>query len=201
MVSTRNKGVRKKVTPGAKTQVETKYPIALHVKTQAKRNPNADVMPVENPFLMDDEFLLRTDVNDIVSVISDVAYHNDIFKQRYEGYKYIDGIIGMKIWQGKRKSSSSSLKTQLCNCASINLDANTDDAHLVWKEYVKTQSQAVVQLGIEHKFVDVGIVLMKEDNRPKATESLLSTEIPSSITTSASASKLTSQHKKSLTQK
>ena len=58
MISTRNNGVVKKITPGAKTRKETKYRIALHVKTQAKRNPNVDVMPVENPFLTDEEFLL-----------------------------------------------------------------------------------------------------------------------------------------------
>ena len=49
-------------TPGSSTRQELRYKIALHVKQIGKRNPNVDVVPVENPYMIGYEFTLRTDL-------------------------------------------------------------------------------------------------------------------------------------------
>ena len=55
MVSTRSGDIKKKrtKTPGTRKRREGRYQIALHVKTVAKKNPNVDVAPVENPFIVE----------------------------------------------------------------------------------------------------------------------------------------------------
>ena len=98
MVVTRNRvNTKNRVrTPGSNRRKEGRYQVALHVKTLNKRNPNADVLPVENPFVVEKAFLMRTDIHDVIRHLVRMAKEDENFARRYEGYDTIDGVYGMK---------------------------------------------------------------------------------------------------------
>ena len=75
MVVTRNcTNTKKRVrTPCSKKRKEGRYQVALHVKTLTKRNPNADVLPVENPFVVEKPFLMGAGFHDFGSYLVKVV--------------------------------------------------------------------------------------------------------------------------------
>ena len=57
---------QEEVTPGVVRRKEKTYQIALHVLTTQKHNPNADVKPVENPYVVEKSFFQRSKFEQIV---------------------------------------------------------------------------------------------------------------------------------------
>ena len=191
MPSTRNGGIRVVgSTPGSSTRQELRYMVALHVKQIAKRNPNVDVVPVENPYVIEYEFALRTEVEYVTSYIKRVIDFDEIFRRRFEGYSTFDTIYGLKIWSGKNHSTSSSLKSQLKSRSSLTINENTINCVNLWKDYVKKHNRKMKVLGNVSFLVDVGIVLFKAEEEltsspPSSSQSNLT---PSSVSLSVSIS-------------
>ena len=86
--------------------------MALHVKTLTKRNPDANVLPVENPFVVEKPFLMRTGFHDVAEYLVRVVGESESFHTRFGGFKKFDSVFGMKGWKW-RPSSFTSLKAKL----------------------------------------------------------------------------------------
>ena len=112
--------------------------MTLDAKQIGKRNPNVDVTPVENPYVTDHEFALRTNVENITCCINRVIEIDYVFRRSFEGFTTFDTVNGLKIWSGQNHSSSSSLKSQLKSRSSLTINENTKDPVVLWKDYVKT---------------------------------------------------------------
>ena len=78
----------------------------VHVKTIKSTNPNIDVHPVDIPFIGSSLHLTCIKVETVFWDISDIE-ENDSLKERFSGFTEIDEVYGMKIWNGKGKSSNS----------------------------------------------------------------------------------------------
>jgi hypothetical protein len=78
----RAKKARRSVTPGVARRKEKTYQIALHVLTTQKHNPNADVKPVENPYVLEKLFLQRSKFEQIVEIV-DQTLSSEMFKIRF----------------------------------------------------------------------------------------------------------------------
>ena len=112
--------------------------MALHVKTLKKRNPNADVFPVENPFVVEKSFLMRTGFHDVVSYLLKVVSESGSFKTRFDGFNKVDAVFGLKAWKW-RPSSYTSLKQKLRASKHLYFNYCTEgDIGELWKEHVKT---------------------------------------------------------------
>ena len=81
MVVTRNSiNTQKRVrTSGSNKRKEGRYPVALHVKTLEGRNPNANVLPVENPFVVEKPFLMGAGFHDVGSYLVKVVSESNSF--------------------------------------------------------------------------------------------------------------------------
>ena len=68
----------------------------MRIKTLAKRKTNVDVLPGENPFIVEKVFLVRTCVHNIINYLVKVVKRNENFDTRFGDYKHLDGVFGMK---------------------------------------------------------------------------------------------------------
>ena len=98
MVTTRNNtNTKNRIrTPGHNKRKEGRFVIALHVKPLNKHNPKVDVVPVENPFIVEKSFLMQTTIFPVIEHIIKVVMKNETFRMRYEGYNWIDEVYGLK---------------------------------------------------------------------------------------------------------
>jgi hypothetical protein len=55
-----------RVTPGTSPRQVKKLQIALHIHPLAKRNPNCDVRPIENPYIINESINIWASFDDIV---------------------------------------------------------------------------------------------------------------------------------------
>ena len=63
----------RRATPGAPVRKESQYKLAVHVRAVNKVNPNADVQPVNNPFINPTEYFTRTPYGTILSDIHEMV--------------------------------------------------------------------------------------------------------------------------------
>ena len=192
MVSTRS-GITKKSrlkTPGSNKRKEGRYQIALHVKTLTKRNPNANVLPGENPFIVEKAFLMRTCVHDVIDYLVKVVKYDEKFDTRFGDYKNINGVFGLKAWKWKQ-GPYTSLKAKLKGSKVLMFNHYTEGvAEEVWKDHVKTRTRKVkIHGGTFINYIDIGLVITKEmdksqDLSASSSVSTQSNHPPSLIVTS-----------------
>jgi hypothetical protein len=137
--------------------------------TTQKHNPNADVKPVENPYVVEKLFLQRSKFEQIVEIV-DQTLSSKMFKRRFAEHTEFDDLYGFKIWNNngnakslskKKASANNKISSALKEVPSTTITVDTKSCDLIWKNYTEDHEKKVTVGSSEERLIDIGIVLYK----------------------------------------
>ena len=146
---------------------ESKYYLAVHVKSIKKVNPSSiDVKPNPHPFHYEKEYLHRTTFQQIEEDLFNLLSDDDNFGKRFCEFDDTFETMGIKIWNGKHPSTKKKYTTivkQLNARSSTFLKSDDIQSTRHWKDYAQNCKRR--QDG--NIYLDVGIVITTKKAAPR----------------------------------